>query len=446
MKTLASKRSAGLPRPKSKPVVVKVAGIEARIYSNPVRVNGQTYSSFLCKWPDPVSGRQAVKRFASLKEAKAHAEEKCRLVGNGQASAAILTNKDAASYGEARELLRPLGVELHVAARSYAEAVKELPAGTTLLDAVRYFAARHPSEGAHKLVPQVVAEYVRDREAAGVSDIHLRDLRVRLGRFGDSFHVPITRITPAMVNDYLKGLTNVMSGKPTSGRTRANHRALIVSLFNFGRMQRYVSRDHADEIAEVPKPKYRSGLVEVYHPEEFVRLLNAAEDDLRPALALAGLAGLRVAEISRLDWRDVKLTERVIIVGDRIAKTASRRVVPICDALAAWLAPAAKDFGPVSPAEGEVRGVGEALINRWSRLANRAKVVWKRNALRHSYGSYRLAVTADFARVAAEMGNSPAIIHQHYKSLVTEAEGRAWFAVKPTLEAKVIPMPGAVPA
>jgi hypothetical protein len=87
--------------------------------------------------------------------------------------------------------------------------------------------------------------------------------------------------------------------------------------------------------------------------------------------------------------------------------------------------------------------VGEALINRCARLSVRARVAWKRNALRHSFGSYRLAVTADLARVSAEMGNSPAIINEHYRALVTEAEGRAWFALVPvsTAGAEVVPIP-----
>lgn len=91
-------------------------------------------------------------------------------------------------------------------------------------------------------------------------------------------------------------------------------------------------------------------------------------------------------------------------------------------------------------------GVGEALINRWARLAVRAKIKWKRNALRHSFGSYRPAVTADLARVSAEMGNSPAIINEHYRALVTEAEGKAWFGILPALAAAgadVVPMPRA---
>jgi integrase len=71
------------------------------------------------------------------------------------------------------------------------------------------------------------------------------------------------------------------------------------------------------------------------------------DDELRAAIAMGGFAGLRTAEIHRLDWKDVRLSERVIIVGADKAKTASRRVAPIIDNLAAWPAPLAKSEGPI---------------------------------------------------------------------------------------------------
>jgi hypothetical protein len=58
-------------------------------------------------------------------------------------------------------------------------------------------------------------------------------------------------------------------------------------------------------------------------------------------------------------------------------------------------------------------------------------VPWKTNALRHSYGSYRLAETGDAVRVAFEMGNSPAVVHSHYKALVTATEAADWFTTGP---------------
>jgi integrase len=69
------------------------------------------------------------------------------------------------------------------------------------------------------------------------------------------------------------------------------------------------------------------------------------------ALAIAAFAGLRLAEVSRLDWRDVRLSEKLIVVSAENAKTAARRLVPISDNLAAWLTPHAKRSDALNPCE-----------------------------------------------------------------------------------------------
>ena len=48
---------------------------------------------------------------------------------------------------------------------------------------------------------------------------------------------------------------------------------------------------------------------------------------------------IRMAELARLDWKAVDLDRRFIEVRAGQAKTASRRLVPITDNLAAWLRP-----------------------------------------------------------------------------------------------------------
>ena len=60
-----------------------------------------------------------------------------------------------------------------------------------------------------------------------------------------------------------------------------------------------------------------------------------------------------------------------------------------------------------------------------------AVFAWKRNALRHSYISYRVADTKNVAQVALEAGNSPQMIFQHYRELVQPKEAKAWFAIEP---------------
>ena len=56
---------------------------------------------------------------------------------------------------------------------------------------------------------------------------------------------------------------------------------------------------------------------------------------------------------------------------------------------------------------------------------------WRRNALRHSYISYRVAKTGDVPRTALEAGNSPEMIFRHYREIVDEQSAEAWFAITP---------------
>jgi len=180
----------------------------------------------------------------------------------------------------------------------------------------------------------------------------------------------------------------------------------------------------------------------VFTPEQLRRILFAAPDDIRAAIAIGAFCGLRTAELARINWGDVTLSERVIIVGADKAKTAARRVVPISENCAAWLAPLVRAAGPVSPSPGD-----RAMNHRFAQIAAKVGVKWVRNGLRHSACSYRLAITHDPARVATEAGNSPAMIHRCYKALVSEIQGRAWFDIMPAShDANVMALPQAVAA
>jgi hypothetical protein len=60
-------------------------------------------------------------------------------------------------------------------------------------------------------------------------------------------------------------------------------------------------------------------------------------------------------------------------------------------------------------------------------------VPWKNNALRHSFISYFYAATHDENRVAANAGNSPAMVHRHYRALTTKEDAERYFAIQPFL-------------
>jgi hypothetical protein len=120
-----------------------------------------------------------------------------------------------------------------------------------------------------------------------------------------------------------------------------------------------------------------------------------------------------------------------LVVPDTVAKCEERRLVPIPDNLAQWLQPHCKTSGPVCSYTN--------LANVYAHLAKRAKLEWKRNGLRHSFISYRTALTKNVPQVAFEAGNSPQMIQRHYLKIVTESVAKQWFAIMPKQPLNVIP-------
>jgi uncharacterized protein involved in type VI secretion and phage assembly len=68
---------------------------------------------------------------------------------------------------------------------------------------------------------------------------------------------------------------------------------------------------------------------------------------------------------------------------------------------------------------------------RIAKVAKASGVKWKRNALRHSFGSYRMEQTKNEGQVALEMGNSPQIVKDHYFEIVDERAAKDYWSIKP---------------
>jgi integrase len=286
-----------------------------------------------------------------------------------------------------------------------------------------------------------VAELIANRTSAKRSRVYLRDLSIRLTRFAGAFAIPIASIDPATVRAYIETLPNGRSktGKPSSPRSRRNTLKLIRTLFTFARKAKYVPRELDEEIGEIDPPSLEPTEIGIFSPTEIARLLGGAGPELIPPIAIGAFAGLRHAELSRLDWSEINLRDRFIVLKSAKAKTSARRVIPISENLAAWLQPHWKPAGPINPAEDE-----DDLGKRLKRVADRMKIRWQRNGLRHSFISYRTALIKNVPQVALECGNSPAMIFRNYREAVHEDTAREWFAVMPPPAAsatKVVQMP-----
>jgi hypothetical protein len=88
-----------------------------------------------------------------------------------------------------------LGLPLNVAMLEYVSAVKGLPEGATLKEAVDFFKKRNPASLEKRTVREVVDEMVAAKRAAKLSQVHIKDLESRLGRFGGDFQLNISGVS-----------------------------------------------------------------------------------------------------------------------------------------------------------------------------------------------------------------------------------------------------------
>lgn len=383
------------------------------------------------------------KSFATYADAYSHAEQQATLLNAGQHSVARMKEADRDSFVAAERLVKELQTPLLDAVKTWHAATKALDNTGSLLDAAREYAARHRDDSPKMTVEVVVAEFLEVKEQDKASYRYLKTLRSTLSptppvgkrrnSFADSFKTYIAGVTAKEIDAWLRQ-------RGVSPRTRKNLLLIIRTLFNFAKSRGYLPKNQPTEADSVITPKVRGGDIGVFTPKQLCALFTGthkhpAHDEYKLWLALGAFTGLRTEELKRLDWADVSPSRGYVEVRARKSKTGARRLVPIQPNLASWLAHCVKTVGPVFP-----RARAEERVHEYSR---RLRIDWPNNALRHSYATYRLAATADMARVALEMGNSAGMIVKHYRELATEADGKAWFAIMPPdSPANVISMKG----
>jgi integrase len=296
------------------------------------------------------------------------------------------------------------------------------PYGKTLRDAARFYVAHLKAITGSRKVSEVVADLLRARTADAMSVRYLGDLRVRLGRFVQSFgEEMIAAISASRIDEWLRGLG-------VGPVTRNTFRRRLAVLFSFAKRRGYVTEN---PVTDVERAKERETEIEILSVGELARLLECASSDMLPFWTIGAFAGLRRAEIERLTWNEVDFDSGVIEVKASKSKTASRRLVTIQPNLREWLAPYRTRTGRVCPLN---------LRRKIDDDREHAKLrsEWPQNALRHSFGSYHLAQFNDAAKLALEMGNSPATIFRHYRQLVKPKQAEQYWNITPAASKKVV--------
>jgi integrase len=301
------------------------------------------------------------------------------------------------------------------------------PFGKTIRDAIAFYLPHLKATNRTCNAVELVDELTKAKKADGASQRYLQDLRSRLGQFAAHFNGnPVSEITTTEIDDWLRSLSDSKTGNRLAPTTRNNFRRVLFTAFTFALSRGYCSSNPAEKTA---KAKPVEGTVGILTVNETSGLLENAAVTLLPYVAIGAFAGLRSAELERLDWKEVDLRSGLIEVTAAKSKSARRRFVRIRPNLAQWLKPYAKHRGSVTPSD------YRELLDTAREAAGIE--TWPNNALRHGFASYHLAKFKDAAALALEMGHTNSnLVFQHYRQLVKPKQAEQYWKLAPAKSAR----------
>lgn len=237
--------------------------------------------------------------------------------------------------------------------------------------------------------------------------------------------LPLCDFTPANLPD--------ITG---AARTRTNVIKAWITFFRWAAKNGYLPHGEKTAPEKLDLPILTRKTPSTWTPAELATLLANVADKHRGWLACASFAGIRTEEIcpspgskkAPLDWSDFYWDENLIRLRPETDKNGWGRVIPILPALCAALQGVIQDTGRVGAVSAPTTPPCGGKLAETTRLG-RLVGGWRRNALRHSYISYRAAV-AGIVKAAAEAGNSESEARKSYQDMKSKEEGVRWFAVR----------------
>jgi hypothetical protein len=349
--------------------------------------------------------RSRFKNFSTYSAAKKAGEKLVNEIATGRLAAALSPGQvtDALT---AFELLRSLRIStgrdelttLRGAVGELAGALSKLPSGVALTDAVTGF-VRNVASVHRKDLSEAVKDFVAGEKPRTLAPAGERPQLAPgwasqkakiLDRFAAMFpgHA-VNDLTKGHLDQFFAAIPKFKRFPAASPKTRNHYRTSLKQFLNWAARRDYLSLTHRLMEADSLKPEKTNGApTEIYTPKNLRDLLTVAQDEMRALIAIGGLAGLRTAELLRLDWSEVWRVKGHIEVTAMKSKTRQRRLVVICPPSPLGCVRSASSKAVRYGSWATARSARTSFTRRWTVCAN-----WPRsrgNQMRYGIRSARI--------------------------------------------------------
>jgi len=299
-----------------------------------------------------------------------------------------------------------------------------------LLEATEYYLKHleslNHSLPLHHLTAAVRKEFGRRFAQGEISKRHLEGMGTASRRLDEHFgQRDAQTIKGAEIKAWL-------ASSPWAGQTRNGLLSYFKSIFNTGKELNLVNANPLLDIKRFALSKVsKKSFPKFLTVPQLTALLNAADSQLIPFLAICSFAGLRSAECKSLTWAAVDLARNVITVPEHISKNGQERKIPVSPNLHAWLSTSRVRENYIYPRDGHSEHLKQLM-----RTAKEKSGLWPwrprfQNSLRKSFCSYHYEMHGSADRTAEYAGHDIRMLIKIYRHSVDHEEAQRYWEIYP---------------
>lgn len=225
--------------------------------------------------------------------------------------------------------------------------------------------------------------------------------------------------------DFLRSSFISSSGKPYAAITAERVSGTLRSALNKAVRAGHIAFNPWNKVETIDRIHVPPGKREYLTVEELKRLIAApsGKAEVKAAFLFACFCGLRISDLSKLDWRDIYCDGGRWRLSVVMAKTTTPIHIPLSCQAMKWLPARPADGGLVFPALHPL-GKTSKFFAGWAASAGVSKHITFHVA-RHTFATMMLTLGADLYVVSKLLGHSSVSITQIYAKIIDKKKDDA---------------------